>query len=52
MGNEIRDPALSPGGDRKIDWVKDHMPVLRSIEEDLIREKRPWTWFRQWQDFR
>ena len=39
MENEIRDPALSPGGDRKIDWVKDHMPVLRSIEEDLIREK-------------
>ena len=35
LKNEIRDPALAEAGNRKIDWVKDHMPVLSSLREEL-----------------
>ena len=35
----IRDIELYPSGQQKIDWVKAHMPVLSSIEEDFIKEK-------------
>ena len=35
----IRDLSLYHEGMQKIDWVKAHMPVLRSIEEDFIKEK-------------
>ena len=38
--SEIRDMALAPSGCRKIDWVRDHMPVLTSIRDDF-RETRP-----------
>ena len=36
---EIRDEKLAPSGRRKIDWVRDHMPVLRSIDEDFKKTK-------------
>lgn len=35
----IRDISLYPSGEQKISWVKAHMPVLRSIEEDFIKSK-------------
>lgn len=35
----IRDINLYPSGQQKIAWVKAHMPVLRSIEEDFIKSK-------------
>lgn len=35
----VRNLSLYPTGQQKIDWVKAHMPVLRSIEEDFINEK-------------
>ena len=31
----IRDPSLAEAGIRKINWVKEYMPVLRQIEEDF-----------------
>ena len=37
--SEIRDAKLAPSGQRKIDWVQDHMPVLRSIHEDFRKTK-------------
>ena len=37
--SEVRDMSLAPMGNIKIDWVKDHMPVLRSIAEDFVREQ-------------
>ena len=37
--SEIRDAKLAPSGQRKIDWVRDHMPVLRSIREDFLRTR-------------
>lgn len=38
--NEIRDIALAPEGERKIQWVRRNMPILRGIEEDF-RTTRP-----------
>ncbi len=35
----IRDPALWQSGERKIQWVKQNMPLLRSIEADFQRDK-------------
>lgn len=37
--SEIRDINLWESGKRKIDWVKQHMPILSSIEKDFIEEK-------------
>ncbi len=37
--SEIRDEKLAASGRRKIDWVKDHMPVLSSIDEDFRKTK-------------
>ncbi len=37
--SEIRDEKLAPSGQRKIDWVRDHMPVLRSIHSDFQKAK-------------
>ena len=37
--SEIRDAKLAPSGRRKINWVKDHMPVLSSINEDFKKTK-------------
>lgn len=35
----VRDINLYPSGEQKINWVKAHMPVLNSIEEDFIKTK-------------
>lgn len=35
----VRDIALYPSGEQKIDWVKAHMPVLSSIEEDFVKDR-------------
>ena len=37
--NEIKDIALAPDGEVKINWVWRNMPVLRGIEADFAREK-------------
>ncbi len=39
MESIIRDAALAPQGRQKIEWVRRHMPVLRSIEEEFARDK-------------
>ncbi len=36
---EIRDINLAPSGERKIEWVRRNMPILRSIAEDFERTK-------------
>ncbi|MDS1029633.1 adenosylhomocysteinase [Bacillota bacterium LX-D] len=38
----IRDLNLAPQGKLKIDWVKEHMPVLRAIEEEF-KESKPFA---------
>jgi adenosylhomocysteinase len=35
----IRDLSLAPGGRLKIDWVKEHMPVLRRLAAEFKAEK-------------
>lgn len=35
----VRDINLAPAGRLKIDWVKEHMPVLNTIREDFERDK-------------
>lgn len=35
----VRDISAYQSGEQKIDWVKAHMPVLRSIEEDFVKTK-------------
>ncbi len=42
MESEIRDINLWEGGARKIQWVKNNMPLLRSIEEEFVHTK-PFT---------
>lgn len=37
--SEIRDISLWESGERKISWVKQNMPLLRSIEEEFSAEK-------------
>ncbi|EAX48930.1 adenosylhomocysteinase [Thermosinus carboxydivorans Nor1] len=39
MESIIRDIKLAPGGHDKIDWVKEHMPVLNVLNEELSRTK-------------
>ena len=39
MENEIRDMTLAESGNRKIDWVEGHMPVLKSICADFEKTK-------------
>jgi len=36
----IKDPALAPGGHRKIDWVAQHSPVLNAISEAQLADRR------------
>lgn len=36
---DVRDIALAPSGHRKIEWVKNNMPLLRALEEDFKKEK-------------
>ncbi len=40
MNYIVRDIKLAPQGQKKIDWVKAHMPVLRDLERQLS-ETRP-----------
>ena len=42
MQSEIRDINLWESGKRKIEWVKNNMPLLRSIEEEFSVSK-PFT---------
>ena len=37
--SEIRNPELWESGARKIQWVKQNMPLLRGIEEEFSKEK-------------
>lgn len=37
--NEIRDMSLAPLGRQKIEWVKNNMPILNGLEEQLSQEK-------------
>jgi len=37
--NEIRDISLAPSGRQKIEWVKNNMPILNSLEEEFKKEK-------------
>lgn len=35
----VRDPSLAPEGKLKIDWVKEHMPVLNKIREQFEKDQ-------------
>lgn len=37
--SDVRDISLAPSGCQKMDWVKAHMPVLRSIDEDFKKRQ-------------
>ena len=37
--SDIRDISLAEEGQKKIDWVKSNMPLLRGIEEEFRKEK-------------
>ena len=39
MASEIKNEALWPDGELKIEWVKSHMPLLRGLEEEFRREQ-------------
>ena len=36
---EIKDPSLWESGEKKILWVKEHMPLLRGLEEEMLATK-------------
>ena len=35
----VRDIQMAPAGRLKIDWVRQHMPVLNAIREEFEREQ-------------
>ncbi|MDO4545735.1 MAG: adenosylhomocysteinase [Bacillota bacterium] len=37
--HEIRDISLAPEGKKKIEWVKNNMPLLSALEEEFKKEK-------------
>ena len=37
--SEIRDIALAPSGEKKIQWAARYMPLLQGIQRDFIKEK-------------
>ncbi len=41
----IRDEKLAPSGEKKIEWVRRNMPLLRSIEEEF-RAQKPFSGLR------
>ncbi len=43
--SDIRYPELAPQGAKKIEWVRDYMPVLRALEEKY-RETKPFAGMR------
>ncbi|MGI6751920.1 MAG: adenosylhomocysteinase [Anaerovoracaceae bacterium] len=36
---EIKDIGLAPSGRRKIEWVRDNMPLLKELEEEFRRDR-------------
>lgn len=36
---QVRDISLAPKGHQKIQWVKEHMPLLRGLEEEFSQSK-------------
>lgn len=36
---EVRDISLAPSGHQKIAWVREHMPLLRDMEEEFAKTK-------------
>lgn len=36
----VKDPALAPQGELKIEWARAHMPVLGKIAERLVKDRR------------
>ena len=40
--SQIRNAALAPEGRRKIDWVKNHMPLLNALEAEF-KETKPFA---------
>ena len=36
--SSIKDISLAPSGAHKIDWVRKNCPLLRSLEEDSLRQ--------------
>jgi len=40
--SQIRNAALAPEGRRKIDWVRNHMPLLNALEAEF-RETKPFA---------
>ena len=40
--NEVRDLSLAPSGRQKIEWVRNHMPLLRGFEEEF-KETKPFA---------
>ena len=39
MASEIRNAALWPDGELKIEWVRHHMPLLNGLEEEFSKEQ-------------
>lgn len=39
MASEIRDINLYPSGEKKIEWVRRNMPLLRNLEEEFSKTK-------------
>ncbi len=39
MDYDVADISLAPGGQRKIEWVRKHMPLLRGIEKRFSESK-------------
>ena len=39
MSYDIRDISLAPSGQRKIEWVRNNMPILRELEEEYGKSK-------------
>ncbi|MEA5065754.1 MAG: adenosylhomocysteinase, partial [Eubacteriales bacterium] len=39
MKSVVRDASLAPEGARKIEWAREHMPILAEIERQFERER-------------
>lgn len=37
---DIRDISLAPSGHTKIEWVKNHMPLLSALEKEFTQQNR------------
>lgn len=38
----IKDIALAPGGEARIDWAREHMPIMRSLRADM-KKRQPFA---------